>query len=135
MKKLLLFGAILFLGGCEIYVFDDPYVDDRNLFIGNYHVDEYSQVTEQHYNYSMSIQKSCCNSREIKINNFYGVGISVLAVVNDNRLTIPLQRVNGYEVEGTGKMVFDRLDLTYIVRDLNVGPVFTDFIDAEGRFY
>ena len=135
MKKLLLFGAILFLGGCEIYVFDDPYVDDRNLFIGNYRVDEYSQVTEQHYNYSMSIQKSCCNSREIKINNFYGVDISVLAVVNDNRLTIPLQRVNGYEVEGTGKMTFDRLELTYIVRDLNVGPVFTDFIDAEGRFY
>ena len=135
MKKLLLFGAILFLGGCEIYVFDDPYVDDRNLFIGNYRVDEYSQVTEQRYNYSMSIQKSCCNSREIKINNFYGVDISVLAVVNDNRLTIPLQRVNGYEVEGTGKMTFDRLELTYIVRDLNVGPVFTDFIDAEGRFY
>ena len=135
MKKLLLFGAILFLGGCEIYVFDDPYVDDRNLFIGNYRVDEYSQVTEQHYNYSMSIQKSCCNSREIKINNFYGVDISVLAVVNDNRLTIPLQRVNGYEVEGTGKMTFDRLELTYIVRDLNVGPVFTDFVDAEGRFY
>lgn len=116
-------------------MFDDPYVDDRNLFIGNYRVDEYSQVTEQHYNYSMSIQKSCCNSREIKINNFYGVDISVLAVVNDNRLTIPLQRVNGYEVEGTGKMTFDRLELTYIVRDLNVGPVFTDFIDAEGRFY
>ena len=135
MKKLLLFGAILFLGGCEIYIFEDPYVDKRDLFIGNYHVDEYSQVTEQHYTYSISIQKSCCNSREIKINNFYGVGISVKATVHDNRITIPLQYIGGYEIDGTGKMTFDKLVLTYIVRDLNNGPTFTDFIEAEGRFY
>jgi len=135
MKKLLLFGAILFLGGCEIYVFEEPHVDDRNLFIGTYHVDEYSQVTEQSYTYSMTIQKSCCNSREIKINNFYGVGISVRAIVNDNRLTIPLQLVNGYEIDGTGKMLYDKLVLTYIVRDLNGGPVFTDFVEANGWFY
>ena len=135
MKKLLLFGAILFLGGCEIYIFDDPYADERDLFIGNYHVDEYSQVTEQHYTYSISIQKSCCNSREIKINNFYGVGISVKAIVHDNRVTIPLQHIGGYEIDGTGKMTFDKLVLTYVVRDMNSGPVFTDFVDAEGRFY
>ena len=134
MKKLLLFGAILFLGGCEVYFIEDPY-DERNLFVGTYHVDEFSQVTEQHYTYNMTIQKSCCNSREIKIKNFYGVGISVLAVVHDNRITIPLQRVNGYEIDGTGKMTHDKLNLTYVVRDLTSGPVFTDFIDAEGRFY
>ena len=135
MKKLFLFAAILFLGGCEIYIFEEPYVDDRNLFIGNYHVDEYSQVTEQHYTYSISIQKSCCNSREIKINNFYGVGISVRAIVYDNRITIPLQHTGGYEIDGTGKMIYDRLELTYVVRDLNSGPVFTDFVDAEARLY
>jgi hypothetical protein len=135
MKKLILFGAILFLGGCEIYIFEEPHVDDRNLFIGTYHVDEYSQVTEQYYTYSMTIQKSCCNSREIKINNFYGVGISVKAIVNNSRLTIPLQLVNGYEIDGTGKMAYDKLELTYIVRDLNGLPVFTDFVEAEGKFY
>ena len=135
MKNLLLFGTILFLGGCEIYLFEDPFVDERDLFVGNYQVEEYSQITEQHYTYSMTIRKSCCNSREIKISNFYGVGISVKAIVNNNRLTIPLQMVGGYEVDGTGKMSFGKLALTYIVRDLNGGPVFTDFVDAEGRFY
>jgi hypothetical protein len=135
MKKLLLFGIILFLGGCEIYLFEDPYVDERNQFVGSYHVDEYSQITEQHYTYSMTIRKSCCNSREVKISNFYGVGISVKAIVNNNRLTIPLQMAGGYEIDGTGKMSYNKLSLTYVVRDLNGIPVFTDFVDAEGRFY
>lgn len=135
MKKLLLFGAILILGGCEIYIFEDPYVDDRNLFVGNYYVEEYSQITEQFYTYNMTIKKSCCNSREIKISNFYGVGISVKAIVNGNRLTIPLQQVGGYEIDGTGKMTFDKLELTYIVRNLFDRPIFTDFVDAEGRLY
>ena len=135
MKNLLLFGTILFLGGCEIYLFEDPFVDERDLFVGNYQVEEYSQITEQHYTYSMTIRKSCCNSREIKISNFYGVGISVKAIVNNNRLTIPLQMVDGFEVDGTGKMSFGKLALTYVVRDLNGRPVFTDFFDAEGRFY
>ena len=135
MKNLLLFGTILFLGGCEIYLFEDPYVDERDLFVGNYQVEEYSQITEQHYTYSITIRKSCCNSREVKISNFYGVGISVKAIVNNNRLTIPLQRIGGYEVDGTGKMSFNKLALTYVVRDLNGIHVFTDFVDAEGRFY
>ena len=132
MKNLLLFGTILFLGGCEVYIFEDPYVDDRNQFLGNYSVEEYSQVTEQFYTYSMTIKKSCCNSREVKINNFYGVGISVKAIVNNNRLTIPLQLVGGYEIDGTGKINYNKLELTYIVRNLYNRPLFTDFVDAEG---
>ena len=135
MKKLFLFTAILFLGGCEIFIYEKSYVNNRDTFVGNYEVDEYSQTTEQYYTYSMTIQKSCCNAREIKINNFYGVGISVIAIVNDSRITIPLQLVNGYEIDGTGKLTFNRLVMTYIVRDLNNRPVFTDFIDAEGRPY
>ena len=135
MKKLFLFGAILFLGGCEIYIFEDPYVDERNQFIGNYHVEEYSQVTEQYYTYNITIEKSCCDSRELIISNFYGVNITARAVVNNNRLTIPLQVVDGYELDGTGKIEFNKLNLTYIVRDLSSRPVFTDFVDAEGRLY
>lgn len=132
MKNLLLLGTILFLGGCEIYIFENPYVDDRNQFLGNYRVEEYSQVTEQFYTYDMTIKKSCCNSREVKITNFYGVGISVKAIVNNNRLTIPLQLVGGYEIDGTGKINYNKLELTYIVRNLYNRPLFTDFVDAEG---
>ena len=73
MKKLFLFTAILFLGGCEIFIYEKSYVNNRDTFVGNYEVDEYSQTTEQYYTYSMTIQKSCCNAREIKINNFYEV--------------------------------------------------------------
>ena len=137
MKKILLFGTILFLAGCEIYIFDEQYVewDDRDLFVGSYRVEEYSQTTEQFYTYDMHIQKSCCQQQEIRISNFYGVGLDIYAVVYENRITIPLQKSKGYEIEGTGKMTSERLVLTFIARDLNARIVFTDFVDAEGWPY
>ena len=137
MKKIILFGTILFLTGCEIYIFDEQHVewDDRDLFVGSYHVEEYSQTTEQFYTYDMHIQKSCCKQQEIRISNFYGAGLDVYALVYDNRITIPLQQSEGYGIEGTGKMASDRLELTFVVRDLNRRLVFTDFVDAQGWFY
>ena len=137
MKKLFLFASLISLASCEIYFYDDPNNgwDDRDLFIGNYEMQEYSEATEQYYSYSIRIQKSCCRSDEIKISNFYGADIKVKALVYVNKVTIPRQVVDGYEVEGTGKMINGKLNLTFIVRDLRSQPAFTDFLDAEGWPY
>ncbi len=138
MKKLLLFTTVLgLLASCEIYIFDEQFVewDERDLFVGDYRVEELSQTTDQFYVYNINIRKSCCIDNKIRISNFYGVGINVHAYVNDTRITVPWQRVDSYEIEGTGKMINNRLFLTFIVRDFKAIPSFTDFVDAEGRPY
>ena len=137
MKRLIPFAGLVFLAGCEIYLFDEQYVawDDRDFFIGSYHVEEYSQTTEQFYCYDIHIQKSCCKAHEIRINNFYGADLDVYAIVNDDRITIPLQKAEGYEIEGTGKVTSNRLVITFVARDLYVRPVFADFVDIEGWMY
>lgn len=136
MKRLLPFALLLLLASCEIYLLEDPNAwDDRDLFVGSYEVDEYSQTTELRYAYNMHIRKSCCRSDEVKISNFYGADLTVRAYINNNRITIPLQQTEGYEIEGTGKMVGGRLEMTFFARDILAFPTFTDFVDIEGWPY
>ncbi len=138
MKKLLLLVLpLLLLAGCDIYIYQDPYVvyDDRDMFVGRYQVEEYSQTTGQFYNYRFDISKSYSDQATVIITNFYGAGLEVYATVYDSKITIPWQVVAGYEIEGTGRLVTDRLVFTYVVRDVYVRPAFTDFVDAEAWLY
>ena len=136
MKKFLPFVLVALLASCEIYLFEDPNGwDDRDLFVGSYRVEEYSQTTDNIYSYNITIQKSCCRSDEVRISNFYGSDLRVYGYVRDNRLTIPLQKEDGYEVEGTGRISGGRLEITFIARDLLSHPTFTDFVDMEGWPY
>ena len=136
MKKILPFALLLTLASCEIYLLEDPNAwDDRDLYVGSYHVEEYSQTTDQVFNYDISIQKSCCRSDEVKITNFYGSDIKVYGYISNSRLTIPLQQVNGIEVEGTGKINGGVLRITFFARDTYSRPAFTDFVDMEGWPY
>jgi hypothetical protein len=110
MKRLLPFALLLILASCEIYIIEDPNAwDERDLFIGSYDVEEYSQTTDRTYTYNIHIIKSCCRANEVKITNFYGTDLTVYGFVDDNRITIPLQQTDGYEIEGTGKMINGRL--------------------------
>ncbi len=138
MKKLLRVVLPLFLlAGCDIYIYEEPYVtyDDRDLFVGRYQVEEYSQTTGRFFRYAFVVSKSCCDPTGVIITNFYGSGLAVYATVAGTQLTIPWQRIEGYETEGTGRITADRLTLTYFVRDLYTRPVVTDFVDAEAWLY
>ena len=136
MKKLFLFAALISLASCEIYIFDDPdYWDDRDQFVGNYYVEEYSQTTERFYTYDIEIEKSCCRNDEVRIFNFYGADIEVVALVHNYKLTIPLQKVSGYEIEGTGRLIDNKLELTFFARDLLSRPIYTDFVNVEAWIY
>ena len=78
---------------------------------------------------------SCCRSDEVKISNFYGSDLTVRGYIANNRITIPLQQTEGYEIEGTGKMINGRLQITFFARDIFSYPTFTDFVDMEGWPY
>ena len=136
MKKVILFAGLIFLASCEIYLLENPNAwDDRDQFVGSYNVEEYSQTTDHFYNYSITIYKSCCVKDEIRITNFYGADIKVTGMVFNNRITIPLQQVGGYEIEGTGKLVQGKLVMTFFARALYSYPAMTDFVEIEAWPY
>ena len=128
--KYLYILSFLLLGSCQIYIYDEPtYWDDRDDFVGNYEVEEYSETTDQYFNYNIDIVKSCCNEGEVIIYNFYDVDLDVVAIVNGYKLTIPRQYIGDYEIEGTGRLENLTLSLSYVVRNRFQYPR-TDFISA-----
>ncbi len=138
MKKLSYLFLLLALSGCEIYIFDDPgyeTYDQREFFTGRYEVQEYSFTYENHYTYQMSISVVWNSPNEVALDGLYGLYQPVYAVVDYDKLTIPLQQQDDYEIEGTGKLRGSRLELNYVVRDLLQQPVVSDFLEAEARSY
>lgn len=136
MKKTLLFASLVFFASCDIYLIEDPNgYDDRDLFVGTYNAEEYSRTTGQYYNYTITIRKSWNRHDEVLITNFYGSDLQVYGIIHNAKLTIPLQQVDGYEIEGTGTMRNDYLDMNFVARDLFARPVFADFVDVEAWLY
>lgn len=128
MKKLYLLLFIA-LGSCQIILYDEPsYYDDRDDLVGHYELDEFSETTELYFTYNIEILRSCCNSDEVYIRNFYDVGLEVVALFDGYKLIIPRQFIGDYEVEGTGRLKGSELTLSYIVRNRFQHPT-TDFLN------
>jgi hypothetical protein len=64
----------------------------------------------------MRISKSPYD-REVYLDNFYAAGVRVRATVSFDNIRIPYQFVDGYEIEGSGDMYEDQLNLHYRVTD------------------
>ncbi len=127
MKKLS-FLLFVLAGSCQIIINEEPsYYDSRDELTGRYQIDEYSESTEQHFSYSIEILKSCCNSNEVILYNFYDVGIEATAQFDGYKLIISRQFIGDYEVEGTGRLLDNELSLSYIVRNRYQNPS-TDFL-------
>ncbi len=128
MKKLfilIVLGALV--SSCTFYEYDSEF-DRRDRVVGQYEVEEYSETWDGFTSYSISIAKGSYLD-EIIIYNFYGSGLRVFATLNGERITIPYQVVNGYEIEGFGVIYGNEMDLTYSVTDLyDVTP--TDFCET-----
>ncbi len=101
--------------------------------IGQYHVDEYSATYREWIYYSIHISKAT-SSDKIYMDNFYGSNISVYAFVDYDRITIPYQAVDGYEIEGAGTFQGNYLRLNYSVRDIYENS-YTDFCETDARRY
>jgi len=96
--------------------------------VGRYELDEYSETTEYYYTYTIEIVKSCCDSDEVYLRNFYDVGLEVVARFDGYKLIIPRQYIDDYEIEGTGRLDSSELSLSYIVRNRFQNPS-TDFLN------
>jgi len=130
MKNLLTLAAILIgLSACDVYVVE-PVRDVRDNVTGYYQVEEYSNTYHDYTYYSIDIYKNNYASREVYISNFYAANIKVYAYVEYDRITIPYQVVNGYEIEGTGRVVNGEIRFNYSVNDLTEYS-YTDFCDTR----
>lgn len=117
------------LASCDVYV-TEPAIDYRNRIIGLYEVEEYSETYDEYTYYDFSISKSSYSRREIYLDNFYASGLEVYAYVDKDRITIPFQSVKGYEIEGTGYVYRDEIQLNYRVKDV-YHEHYTDFCDTQ----
>jgi hypothetical protein len=117
MKNLILFTALaLFASSCTFYDVEPRY-DSREKFVGYYDVEEYSETYNDITLYEMRITKSR-HDREVYLNNFYASDLRVYAIVSFDDIRIPFQIVDGYEIEGSGTLYHNELNLTYRVRDI-----------------
>jgi hypothetical protein len=117
---------------CDIYV-DEPRYDARDKITGRYDVQEYSETYHQTTSYSFYVGKSGYN-QEIYIDDFYATNIRVYAYLNYDRITIPFQVVNGYEVEGTGTVYGSSISMHYRVKDTYTNS-YADFCETDAWRY
>jgi hypothetical protein len=132
MKQLLLvLSAAFVFSACSIDPIEPRY-DSRNKIVGHYNVEEYSETYNDYTHYSLRISKSTY-AGEIYLNNFYAAGISVYGVVDYDKIRMPLQVVDGYEVEGVGTIYGNEITFSYRVKDL-YNHSYSDFCKTTARF-
>lgn len=135
MKKLVFFAALLILvSSCDVLIVEPQSYDARNRFIGTYDFQEYSSTFNENWDYGVTITKSGY-SNEIILSNFYNSGLNVYARVSGSRLTIPWQRIDGYEVQGDGIITGNRLDMNYQVTDTYTKWPVKDFCQTTAWRY
>ncbi len=128
MKKV--FGFVVFAvlaTSCTFYNYESE-LDRRDRIVGYYEVEEYSETYDGYSWYSINISKGRYYD-ELVINNFYGVGIGVYARLDFDKLVIPLQVRDGYEIEGVGRIFGNEIEFSYYVKDL-YSNTFTDFCET-----
>lgn len=128
MKGFIFFALLIGLSACEFNYYD-PVYDARDRIVGRYEMEEYSETYNDLTNYTLWIERSNRSAGAIWIDNFYAVNIRVRATYSYDRITIPWQTVNGYEVEGTGTVYGSRIVFTYRVKDLYSNSR-ADYLDA-----
>jgi len=133
MKRMLpVVALLLLLSACDVYVVEPRY-DPRDKITGQYDVEEYSDTYNDLTYYSFYVTKSGY-SREIRIDNFYASDIRVYAYLDYDKVTIPYQVVDGYEIEGVGTVYGSYIKLSYRVKDV-YNNSYTDFCETEATRY
>lgn len=116
MKKLIGFVALVLIATSCNYYDVEPRYDARDKFVGYYDVEEFSETYGDITYYEMRISRSR-HDREIYLDNFYAADIRVYAIVTFDDIRIPFQIVDGYEIEGSGTLYHNELNLSYRVKD------------------
>lgn len=132
MKKYLLgVFSILVISSCEILVVEEYPYDVRENFIGRFEAEEYSETFDEFTYYDVRIlQDGGLSSPVVYLRNFYGFGIEVYAEVYGDKLTIPTQRIDGYIIQGTGRLDYEDIVLTYSVESTERGNRYIEFCNT-----
>ena len=119
MKKvLLLISSIVLLSSCDITIIDEGPFDTRDIYLGRFEVEEYSQTYDLLTRYRMRIVKDADPySNVIYLRNFYAVDIEVFGEIIGERINIPRQVSDGYIVQGSGRCELGDVHLSYSVED------------------
>jgi hypothetical protein len=117
MKNLIFFSVFFAFATSCTFNDVEPQYDHRDKFLGYYDVEEFSKTFGDNTYYEMRITRSRYD-REVYLHNFYAADIRVYATVSFNDIRIPFQVVDGYEIEGSGTLYHDELNLSYRVKDL-----------------
>jgi hypothetical protein len=132
MKSLItLFFTALIFTSCIVETVEPRY-DSRDRIVGYYDVEEYSETYNGYTYYSLRIYKSHY-AKEIYLDNFYAAEISIYASVDYDKITIPYQFVEGYEVEGVGTIIGNEIEFSYRVKD-RYNNTRSDFCETVARF-
>jgi hypothetical protein len=131
MKKVIIASLLLItLASCE-FNYIEPRYDYRDRVTGSYDVEEYSETFNGYHYYSIHITKYSSSGSTVYLNNFYDADLSVYAYLDGDKLTIPLQAVDGFEIEGVGTLHSSDMSLNYRVKDL-YSNTRTDFCETWG---
>jgi hypothetical protein len=132
MKRLLAIGflALLFSACADNYY--EPRYDPRDKLVGYYEVEEYSETYNDITYYTLRISKSGYD-REIYLSNFYDSDLRVYAILDYDKITIPFQVVDGFQIEGIGAVHGNELDLSYSIKD-RYNNFRTDFCETKAWF-
>lgn len=132
MKRLFIFAVFgIALASCTFNDYDSEF-DRRDRIVGHYDVEEYSETWGEYINFSIRITKGVFRN-ELVISNFYGTGMRVTATLSGDRIVIPLQVVDGHEIEGIGTVYGNEIRLSYSVKDL-FGYTYTDFCESVAYY-
>ena len=116
MKKLIYgISLLLALSACEVVVVE-PY-DPRERIIGDWEIEEYSQTFDEIYLFPITISRFGGDGESVRIHNFYDSNLSVRAYLVGNKIQIPFQVVDFYEISGVGTIHGDEITFNYAVYD------------------
>ncbi len=115
----ILISGLLVLASCEEEIIDDPNIDEREKFLGDWETTETSTLEPNSFTFNMVIEPDV-NSSQIRLYNIYYLGLDVYAnaLVTGSSFTIPQQNVNNMIIEGYGEMITEtRIEMEYTVND------------------
>jgi hypothetical protein len=128
MKNALFLSLALLATACEVVVVEPRY-DERERVTGSYQVDEYSETYNSSFHYRLQISKSG-SSNDIYLDNFYDADLLVRGELVGNKIVIPWQLRDGYEIEGVGTVYGNSITFSYTVKD-TYNDIPTDFCETE----
>lgn len=131
MKKLAFFLIVaVTLSSCMSYEEEiRPRYDNRDRFVGHFEVEEYSKTYREYVYYNIYISKNGYGGDEVLLRDFYAERTDFAGYVNGDRIDIPLQVSNGYELQGSGYIHAGQLYLDYRVYDV-YGDSYVDYCEA-----